>query len=50
MSNVKHKIFFGFPGTVDVDGTETVETFYLLTEDGDTLVTEDNNNLILENG
>lgn len=46
MSNVKHRLWVGFP----TDDVPEAETFYLLTETGDFLVTEDDNNLILENG
>lgn len=49
MSNIKHKIGFGFPGTVDVDGN-IPETFYLLTENGDNIITENDDTLITEDG
>lgn len=46
MGNVKHRIFVGHP----VDGESPVETFYILAENGDRIITEDNNPIIQENG
>lgn len=51
MSDVKHRIFFGFNSTIDVDGDpDAVETFNILLQSGDVLLTEASNNLIKENG
>lgn len=51
MSDVKHRIFFGFPGTIDVDGDpNTVELFRILAENGDYILAENSNYIISENG
>lgn len=52
MTNIRHRIFVGFGSSVPIDGgdTEVPETFYLLTEAGDNIVSEDDNKILLENG
>ena len=52
MSNVKHKIFFGFKETEPIDGPNnpSEQTFYLLTEDRNNLTTEAGDKIMKENG
>lgn len=47
MSNVRHRIFVGHP---DRQADESTETFRLLTQAGDFIITEDSNNIIQQNG
>ena len=51
MSDIRHILGLGFNSDIEIDtGGETTETFYLLTENADRMITEDDNTLILENG
>lgn len=52
MSDVKHKIFFGFKEIDPIDGSNNPaeQTFFLLTEAGDTIVTEADDKIMKENG
>lgn len=46
MANVKHKIFVGHPSAY----VAPVETFYMLTQTGDYILTEEEDITLVENG
>lgn len=52
MSEIKHQIFFGFKETEPIDGPSNPinQTYYLLAENGDNIVTENEDKLMTENG
>lgn len=52
MSNVKHKMFFGFKETEPIDGTNNPsgQTFYLLTESRNVITTEAGDKIMKEDG
>lgn len=52
MSDVKHKFFFGFRELEPIDGPSNPleQTYYLLTEARDNIVTEEDDKLMQENG
>lgn len=49
MSNVKHKIGFGFEGTTGFGEPEEA-TFYILSQAGDTITSQDDNKITTQNG
>lgn len=49
MSNVKHKIWFGFPTLQNIDGTAT-DLFGILDQTGNRILDQNNNYILNQNG
>lgn len=47
MSDIRHRIGFGFESGLDIEGGIIDTNIYLATEDDDLLITEDSENLIV---
>lgn len=50
MSDVKHKIEFGFISDIEIDGSTTTRLFAILDQQGKQILDQENNYILDQNG